>query len=102
MKPSASLFVFDMSIGFREFLRRDAIFLAGPPSQIDQFAALTAKRSVFVDGLFITCLSLHRKPAADSTDYRDSEKLADKVVFQRLGNFYVVKMTHPRFTVTGI
>src|SRR5262245_35747783 len=72
-KASDSVFVFDMSIGFGDFCRRDAIIFAGPPSQINQLAAFAAKGTVFVDGLFVTSRALHRKPAVDCTAYADSE-----------------------------
>src|SRR5437867_9213945 len=49
--PIASPFVFTISIGFmdffrRFFVRRNAIFPTRPSAEIDQLAALTAKRAV--------------------------------------------------------
>jgi hypothetical protein len=59
-----------MSIGFGDFCRWDAIFFAGPSSQIDQFAALAAKRTVFVDGVFAASRALHEMfSAANYANY---------------------------------
>ena len=53
---SGSLFVFTISVGLVNFFRgtlgcRDAIFPAGPSAEVNQLAALTAKRPVRIAGI---------------------------------------------------
>src|SRR5437879_5567966 len=53
---SGSLFVFTISVGLVNFFRgtlgcRDAIFPAGPSAEVNQLAALAAKRPVRVAGI---------------------------------------------------
>ena len=54
---SGSLFVFTISVGLVNFFRgtlgcRDAIFPAGPSAEVNQLAALAAKRPVGIAGIF--------------------------------------------------
>jgi hypothetical protein len=104
MAAAQSVFVFTIAIGLVNFLGRSliggkAVLAAGPFAQIDQFAALAAKRAVRIAsvlGLFLASGALHKAESGLVPD------LSDEIVFQTFRDFDGVELSNRDLPVTGV